>query len=142
MASEAVEKCFRAWLSMRGGTGPLELASGIKQVRKFIEEHGESRFAPWNEDPNRPTIHRAGFRRRADSDAPWEYYILTQTFREEVCKGYDMTALARELARQKMLIPSSDGKLSRSIRIPAIGEKTTRVYHITSAIFEADDNEN
>jgi putative DNA primase/helicase len=138
-ACEAAEKCFRAWLAMRGGTGPLELAAGVGQVRKFIEEHGESRFAPWNEDPNRPTIHRAGFRRRPGPDAPWEYYILTQTFREEVCRGYDMTALARELVRRNILVPSPDGTLSRSVRIPAIGEKTTRVYHITSAIFDNEE---
>jgi putative DNA primase/helicase len=145
--SEAVEKCFRAWLDMRGSTGPLELASGVRQVRKFIEANGESRFAPWNEKPeeiNRSganrVANRAGFKRRVQPEAPEEeYYILPETFRDELCRGFDWKALAQELVRRKILIPSpNNGPLSQAIRIPALG-KTTRVYCITSAIFEGDE---
>ncbi|MBF6570417.1 MAG: DUF927 domain-containing protein [Candidatus Binataceae bacterium] len=136
-ASEAVGKCFRAWLSMRGGTGPLEIESGIRQVRKFLEAHGDSRFSSWDEDGQK-TINRAGFKRRA-SDGGWEYFILPQVFRTEVCNGFDVPSLTRELVRRDIIVASPDGKPSRSERIPALGNKTTRVYRITSAIFEADD---
>jgi putative DNA primase/helicase len=150
-ASEAAEKCFRAWLATRGGTGPLELVEGVRQVRRFIEANGESRFTSWTEKPedpeklinrsgsNRVTINRAGFKRRWHSEAPEEYYILPETFRDEVCRGFDWKALAQELVRRKILIPSpNNGPLSQAIRIPALG-KTTRVYSITSAIFEVDE---
>jgi putative DNA primase/helicase len=114
---------------MRGSTGPLELASGVRQVRKFIEANGESRFAPWNEKPeeiNRSganrVANRAGFKRRVQPEAPEEeYYILPETFRDELCRGFDWKALAQELVRRKILIPSpNNGPLSQAIRIPAL----------------------
>jgi uncharacterized protein (DUF927 family) len=36
--------CFRAWLDRRGNVGDQEIESGIRQVIRFLEEHGNARF--------------------------------------------------------------------------------------------------
>ena len=55
---KAAEACFKDWLEQRGGSGAAELEAGIAQVRLFFEQHGESRFTPWDEvHPERKTIN-------------------------------------------------------------------------------------
>ena len=44
-ASSAAATCLKEWLEKRGGSGAHEVVAGIAQVRRFIEQHGESRFS-------------------------------------------------------------------------------------------------
>jgi putative DNA primase/helicase len=37
------------WIDGRGGTEPAEVRQAIEQVRLFIEQHGESRFEPFDD---------------------------------------------------------------------------------------------
>ena len=61
-ASAAAARCFNDWLAARGDSGPEEIASGIRQVRAFLELHGSSRFEEaW------PRTHAADISR----DASW-----------------------------------------------------------------------
>src|SRR5205807_1098442 len=96
-ALRAAGACFAAWLTERGGIGSGEDAAALAQVRAFIEAHGESRFtlltpSASGAEPAPPdvarTINRAGFRRRTGSGDTerWEYLILPETWRTEVCK--------------------------------------------------------
>lgn len=130
-AVAAASQCFEAWLARRGSTGPLEIEAGIRQVRRFIEQHGESRFTRWNEVPSmqdtspRPTINRAGFRKPTDDGDL--FLVLPESWRE-ICAGYDASLIARELARRDLLIPCPDGKPQRPERIPALGDGKKRVY--------------
>jgi putative DNA primase/helicase len=133
-AVSAASRCFEAWLARRGSTGPLEIEAGIRQVRKFIEAHGESRFTPWNEDAStRPTINRAGFRKPTeDGDV---FFVLPESWRE-ICTGYDAGLIARELARRELLIPGPDGKPQRPEHIPALGDGKKRIYRLSPKILE------
>jgi putative DNA primase/helicase len=132
-ASGAILRCFEAWLDHRGSTGPAELQAGVQQVRRFIEQHGESRFSPWDEDASRPTINRVGFRKRADDGV--EFFVLPESFRAELCAGFDAGSLARELVRVGLLLPAPDGRPQRSERLPGY-EGTKRVYRLTPKIIE------
>jgi putative DNA primase/helicase len=72
-ANNAVATCFNAWLENRGGSEAHEIVSGIAQVRRFIEQHGESRFSVVSGEENQSSeyntvFNRAGWRRRGDSD--------------------------------------------------------------------------
>ncbi|MBD7962395.1 DUF927 domain-containing protein [Comamonas avium] len=70
-AVAAVKTCFVAWLDSRGGDGSSEVASMLRQVRGFLEAHGEGRFTWWHratDDHNAKTLQRAGFRRLIDAD--------------------------------------------------------------------------
>ena len=132
-ASEAVAACFRAWLEHRGGTGPAEIREGLAQVRAFLEAHGSSRFeAAWEIDPADPTtrvINRAGFRRRevvtedertgAKTYGPWEYYVLPEAWRREVCKGLDAQGHRPGAGRPGGLVLGEGRNLRGRLRVPA-----------------------
>jgi uncharacterized protein (DUF927 family) len=53
-ADRAAETCFRAWLQKRGTVGDQEIESGIRQVIRFLEEHGSARFEPAWEESGEP----------------------------------------------------------------------------------------
>lgn len=70
--SEAAAKtCFDAWLASRGGSGSGEVTAMLRQVRRFLEANGESRFTWWHRATDAhsvKTMQRAGFRRLVDAD--------------------------------------------------------------------------
>ena len=143
----AAGACFKAWLAERGGAGAGEDAAALAQVRAFLEAHGESRFtlltpATPGADPAPPevarTINRAGFRRRTGtgSDDAWEYLILPETWRAEVCKGLNAKRTAEMLAERGFLIGGTDRHLAVLQRIPTEGPR--RVYVVSGAILGGD----
>jgi putative DNA primase/helicase len=143
-ATRAAKVCFHAWLEDRGGTQAAEDREAIEQVRAFIEEHGESRFTLLGnpdgegENPHTRTNYRAGFRRLVDTPdgGCWEYLILPETWRKEVCKGMDAKRAAQALRATGYLLSDQSGKMSQSVRLPNIGK--ARVYVVSSAIMGGD----
>jgi uncharacterized protein (DUF927 family) len=100
-ASAAVASVFRAWMDERGGTGSREDMHLLAAVRRFIAEHGSSRFEPLrdgNKDddgaqvepalPDGPrTINRAGWRWQEVNEAGerlWLYGMVPEVFDREV----------------------------------------------------------
>ena len=90
------------WLRA-AGRGASEEQQAISQVQAFIEAHGTSRFE-WVGD-GAPAegalgfsriINRVGFRRRVHG--AWEYHVLPQAWRNEVCKGLNPRRVAEVLA--------------------------------------------
>jgi hypothetical protein len=67
-AREAAVWAFRRWIELRGGTEPAEARQALEQVRLFIEQHGESRFEPLNDDGGRPVTNRAGWRKGSGAE--------------------------------------------------------------------------
>lgn len=68
-SEDAAKACFDAWLQARGGAGNGEVKAMLRQVRGFLEAHGEGRFTWWHramDDHNAKTLQRAGFRRLID----------------------------------------------------------------------------
>lgn len=148
-ALRAAGACFVAWLAERGGTDSGEDAAALAQVRAFLEAHGESRFTMLTSPPSDPqadpsppevarTINRAGFRRRTGGRDAWEYLILPETWKTEVCKGLDAKRTAELLDKRGFLMRGTkQGRLALSVRIPAEGVR--RVYVVSGAIL-GDDN--
>ena len=144
-AMRAAEICFTAWLSQRGGAGNQEAAAMLSQVRQFFELHGDARFVDWERatDDHAPkTVNRAGFRKYRDASdesgqpiyddgeraKEAEFYVLPETFRQEVCKGFDYKAVARLLSEHGHLM--MDGaNYTRKERLPIMGN--VRCYRIT-----------
>lgn len=151
-AEQAAARCFAAWLAARGGGGPAELRDGLAQVRAFIEAHGSSRFeAAWPADvvkltdaslqPEasiRKTVARAGFRRLEHDGAGdrWEYYVLPEAWRTEVCKGFDFRAISEEMQRRGWL-HGQGTRLTQKPRVP--GHGPTRVYVVTADFLSAEE---
>lgn len=126
-AGQAAALCFRAWLDGRGGTGDREATAILAQVRRFFENHGEARFHDWSHPDERPIVNRAGVR-KLDGET-WTYYVLPETFREELCAGYDSKAAVKVLDEAGLLVrDKSEGKPAGNVRLPGIG--LTRCYQI------------
>lgn len=139
-AERAAAACFNAWRTNRGGDGPSEISAAFAQVRLFIERDGDSRFdAPWNEaDAPRTVINRAGYR-ILEADG-WQYMILPEVWRQEVCKGFDASAVAKAMVDRGWLLPGEDGRADKKKRVPKDGN--LRLFIITSRFLsEPEDDE-
>lgn len=156
--------CFDAWLAARGGAGNGEVAAMLRAVRRFLETHGEGRFAMWHRsaDDHAPkTLQRAGLRRMVDSEGTpiktnaehgsafgdrmhpamgegvsFEYFVLAETFKAEICQGFDHVAVCKVLEAYGCLAVKEPGRYTTSTRLPGIGK--VRCYQIPPAIFELE----
>jgi putative DNA primase/helicase len=163
-SERAARACFNAWLAARGGNGNGEIGAMLRQVRRFLELHAEGRFAMWHRgsDDHAPkTLNRAGVRRMLNAEGEpvktnsqfgteygdrmpaamgesvsFEYFILAETFRAEVCQGFDYKAVARVLLDHGCLTPDSGRPFDCRPRLPGVGPATC--YRVTPAIFEID----
>lgn len=162
-ATLGAHACFMAWLDARGGSGNGEVSAMLRQVRRFLEAHGEGRFTWWHraaDDHNAKTLQRAGFRRMLDADGEpiktnsqhqqeygermpavlgegvsVEYFILPEVFRSEVCQGFAHEAVSRVLADHGCLLAEA-GRHTVRTRLPGLGN--ARCYRIPPAIFSVE----
>jgi len=123
--------CFNSWINLRGGIGNQEEAKAIAQVRRFIEQHGESRFSPKTEtgiesllDPK--TNNRAGF--RSVENGKTEYYIFPEVYKNEICRGQNASYVTTVLVEKGFL--SVDKKGTPQIEKRFLGMGKIRVYHL------------
>lgn len=162
-ATRAAKICFDAWISSRGGAGSSETTAMTRQVRSYLETNGEGKFAMWHRstDDHAPkTLQRAGVRRMLNAngepiktgnspningyvepvamgdDVSFEYFILAETFQNEVCKGFDHKAVAAVLLSHGCLVVNEPGRYSIKAKLPGIGP--SRCYRIKPKIFELD----
>ncbi|WP_420464614.1 DUF927 domain-containing protein [Panacagrimonas sp.] len=144
-ADGAARTCFRAWLELRGGAANVEPARMVAQVRQFLERHGESRFAPWKDDGSGDWItkDRAGFRKAFVQEGTLEsadgFYVLRETFRDEMCAGFDPRDVARALEDAGALQRDEKSrKFTQRVRLPRLG--LTWCYMILPSIWQAGDD--
>lgn len=130
-APAAAKAMFGAWLGGRGTTGSTDEEAAIRQIRLFIEQHGASRFQRLNGLDDRTLHNRAGYVETLDEGAV--YYFSKESFRVEVCKGFDATQTAKTLEKRGFLVTNHGLQFKR--RDPESG-KTVPFYAISSAILE------
>ncbi|SDZ15665.1 protein of unknown function [Nitrosomonas sp. Nm58] len=137
-AMAASVRCFKDWLS-GFGVGNREHHKMISQVRRFLEAHGEGRFARFEtgdiDKSHLPRVmNKAGYRKSAEDGV--EYFIYPETFRCDVCQGLNHTEVAKLLISKGYMRP--DGKHHKpKVVLPSEGQM--RVYHVLPAIMGADD---
>jgi putative DNA primase/helicase len=164
-SERAATACFNAWLAARGGNGNGEVVAMLRAVRRFLETHGEGRFAMWHRgaDDHAPkTLQRAGVRRMLNAegepiktnsqhgteygdrmpaaqgeDVSFEYFILQEVFRAEVCQGIgDYKAVCHVLLDHGCLAPDKGRSFDCKPRLPGIG--LAWCYRITPEIFNLE----
>ena len=128
----AAQKCFVAWLEAFGADGNREDRAIMAQVRAFFESHGASRFDSANHPNNEKIINRAGFF-QTDSEGLRIYMVLTEVYKNELCKGFDQRMVTKVLIQVGWLKPAPDGNASHKPRIKGVG--TPRLYVFTSKIW-------
>jgi len=133
-ATAAAEFALAQWLAARGGRGPAETLSAIRQVRLFIEKHGVARFQPVDNTATM-VMNRAGWRQGNGEQQEW--LILPEVWKSEVCAGLEPVTVAKALADQGMLAKASDG-YQKNHRIEG---RQMRLYTITARILAGLDDE-
>ncbi|QDP72140.1 DUF927 domain-containing protein [Legionella israelensis] len=128
----AAQKCFTAWLEAFGSDGNREDRAIMAQVRAFFESHGASRFDSANHPNNEKIINRAGFF-QTDSEGLRIYMVLTEVYKNELCRGFDQRTVTKVLLQAGWLKPAPDGNASHKPRIKGVG--TPRLYVFTSKIW-------
>lgn len=139
-ARRAAMACFQDWLTLRGGAQNGEHLALIGQVRAFFETHGESRFEPATaEHPPRPVSQRAGFHRPGPF-GDLQYLVMRETFKRELCKGFDHRQAIRWLIHAKWLLPGGDGHNTQLARIRSIGGQPIRLYVFDAAMVHGSES--
>ncbi len=140
-AIRAAGRCFRDWVAARGTAGGSDIEAAVRDVRRFIERHGASRFQvirhpvggeESGRDENQVVKDRAGFRRK-NSEAETEYLVLPEVFRTEVCRGHNARLVAAALIERGYL-DSQPPSHMRKVRVPELG--AVWAYSIRAAILE------
>ncbi|WP_022977023.1 DUF927 domain-containing protein [Nevskia ramosa] len=139
-ADAACGRCLEAWIDTRGGTGNLEPVRMLAQVRRWLENEASARLQHWGEDSNSKdwvTVKRAGFRcAEVFGDDGETYYLLPETFEQEICTGFDPRQVAQLLASVGALKrPKEGNRLKRKERLPALG--LTWCYVVLPSIWQA-----
>jgi putative DNA primase/helicase len=135
-AAWAAKECFNAWLIARGGVSAQESKELLRQVRHYFEQHGEARFTLIGGNDALKTINRSGFRQTI-KDCEY-YFVFPESFRQEVCSGFDPQMAIQVLREKKWLIPGSDGKNTRSERLPC-SSQNMRCYRLDGHKLFSDD---
>jgi uncharacterized protein (DUF927 family) len=118
-AYQAAKRCFNDWLGARGGAGPTEERALLAQVRLFFERHSNRlRWKSRVMDDHAPEVALlAGFKEQL-ADGGIVFYVLPETFKQEVIAGFHKDDANRVLIRNGLLRPGSDGRASQKVRLP------------------------
>ncbi|KIN70367.1 DNA/RNA helicase [Sulfitobacter donghicola DSW-25 = KCTC 12864 = JCM 14565] len=140
-AVRAAMSCFKAWLAARGTNGSTEEITALRQVAKFFESHGASRFEKIKRVENADGIgednesrsdmdttvrDRCGYREDTNGMV---YYVTPQAWRTEICAGLDPVYVAKLLRERGALTGDTGGRLQKNVRLPE-GSRPVRVYMI------------
>lgn len=139
-ALHAAKACFLDWLKSRGGMGSQEEQAILSQVRHFFEQHGESRFTPWEASTDHKTINRAGYRKKGE-DGEMEFFVLLETFKTEIASGFDHKLVGNICLKNGLLKGGSKAETTRSERLPYMN-RNTRCYRFSSKVLGEDEGSN
>ena len=134
-AEWAAERCLEAWLAQRGGIGSGEHERGLSALLGFIERHGSSRFADWDNHGER-VANCAGFRRRDGQDR-MDYLFHAEGFKD-ACEGFTPKDVAKACVEAGLLDPLTESgvlRFQKNVKVP--GRGTERFYILTGRGLEA-----
>ncbi len=133
-AMKAAITCFKAWLDGYGGETNKEERDMLAQVRRFLEANFD-RFVLIDraEDTHAPkTLNRAGYRKPAN-DGLAEYLVLPETFKSEICKGFNYRDVAKLLVSKGYMVSGKGRELGHKVNLPHEG--WMYVFHILPSIW-------
>lgn len=118
------------WIRSCGGVAANEDQQAIRQVRRFIAQHGESRFASKKTDCSDQVRQRAGW---IDSSGPQILYLFYPTGWREATEGLSPDRAAKVLMAAGYLMPDGN-RLQRKVSLP--DNTRPRMYCIKGSILD------
>jgi uncharacterized protein (DUF927 family) len=118
------------WILARGGVAANEDQQAIRQVRSFIEQHGESRFTPKQTGYSSQVRQRAGW---LDSTGPQTLYLFYPTGWREATEGLSPDRAAKALMAAGYLIPDGN-RPQRKVSLP--DNTRPRMYCVKGSILD------
>ncbi|PTU64211.1 hypothetical protein DB032_04425 [Chromobacterium sp. Panama] len=143
-AFQSARRCFREWLAENNSGMAADDRALFAQVAGFMQSHSTTRFPPHDATPEvlARYLNRAGFT-FTDEKGGLQFWVLTEPFKREVCKGFPHTAAARTLIKAGwMQIGDTEAHKQRNTRkkrIKALDSTTANVYVITSMALEGEE---
>lgn len=139
-AYHAALACFISWLKngQEWITGSYEEEKILEQVRHFFESQS-SRFNTFSIKES-SVRNRAGFVNETQNNQSGDFYVFPETFRKEICKGFESQSVVALLLRKGFLLKHRTGKVDASIYVPALS-RTARLYHFPAHIIGPKEEE-
>ncbi len=146
-AAEAALRCFRDWLSERGGIGSSKVADAQARLRRAVEVDGHARFLPWHPDSRTVVrLNALGYVRRGSEeqlDAPPIFFLHTSDM-AELLAGLDRKSVLEGLAEAGVIarheVTEKGARLqalSKVFKVPS--EKApARLYQLNHAALMGD----
>lgn len=127
-AFDGAKKVFLRWFDSRGGNVRSDEDKALRQVTAFFEAN-EARFQNI-EFPDSPPINRAGYvkREKIGDTVNKTFYVMAETFRRELAKGFDKKFVAGLLVERGFLL----SPVAKNKHLPGIG--SPRVYEISDIL--------
>jgi putative DNA primase/helicase len=144
-AFQAARRCFREWLAENSAGMGADDRALFAQIGGFMQTHSSTRFPPHDAGPEILARHlnRAGFSFTDDQGA-MQFWVLTEPFKNELCKGFSTVPAVRVLVKAGWLlqgeVDSGKQRSTRRKRIPAMGSKQVPVYILTDAVLGGDES--
>lgn len=109
----------------------------MQQIRRYFEQHGDSRFSIIKNGHNEDKIiNRAGYKKMIDNT--WHYFVLPESFKTDICSGFDVQLANAILVEKKWLQPDSEGKSTRAENLPC-SKTTVRCYRFDGSKIFSDE---
>ena len=135
------------WILARGGVAANEDQQAIRQVRSFIEQHGESRFTPKQTGYSSQVRQRAGWLGRScasmrsrhtvhpehNTSGPQTLYLFYPTGWREATEGLSPDRAAKALMAAGYLVPDGN-RPQRKVSLP--DNTRPRMYCVKGSILD------
>lgn len=138
-ATRAVVRCFSDWLSARETIDDQDMERAIQQVMALLERFGN--YAHFDDcrksaDSWDTARDRYGFCKEPEKDVDGnpirQFLILPSVWKNRFCKGYDATAVAREMIARCMMEPGKGKNPSKTVDCGRHGKQ--RVYPLKPGV--------
>ena len=135
-AFNAVQQVFNQWLGSFEQVGDFEDREILAHVKAFFEANESSRFESITPDPDHAEriYNRVGYWKIENGEKV--FYVMSEQFKNEICKGYDSRKVAKALLNYGLL-EHDTGKPTKTVRLPN-RTKALRVYAVKESIFSTD----
>lgn len=135
-AFNAVQQVFNQWLGGFEQVGDFEDMEMLAHVKAFFEANESSRFESITPDPDHAEriYNRVGYWKIENGEKV--FYVMSEQFKNEICKGYDSRKVAKALLNYGLL-EHDTGKPTKTVRLPN-RTKALRVYAVKESIFSTD----